>query len=103
MRDAEYLAYSRVEFFRFGRFRLECHISPEFHAIIRRTVDRTWDYPCVLGRGEGECCLISGPRCKANLQLSLIALPGNYANWGDAYEYLMRHFATESGKSKGQF
>ena len=22
---------------------------------------------------------------------------------GDAYEYLMRHFATESGKSKGQF
>ena len=32
------------------------------------------------------------------------------ANWtegddllGDAYEYLMRHFATESGKSKGQF
>lgn len=23
--------------------------------------------------------------------------------FGDAYEYLMRHFATESGKSKGQF
>jgi type I restriction enzyme M protein len=22
---------------------------------------------------------------------------------GDAYEYLMRHFATENGKSKGQF
>ncbi len=22
---------------------------------------------------------------------------------GDAYEYLMRHFSTESGKSKGQF
>ncbi len=22
---------------------------------------------------------------------------------GDAYEFLMRHFATESGKSKGQF
>ncbi len=22
---------------------------------------------------------------------------------GDAYEYLMQHFATESGKSKGQF
>src|SRR5256885_9982715 len=22
---------------------------------------------------------------------------------GDAYEYLMRHFATEAGKSKGQF
>ena len=22
---------------------------------------------------------------------------------GDAYEYLMKHFATESGKSKGQF
>jgi hypothetical protein len=22
---------------------------------------------------------------------------------GDAYEYLMRHFATESGKSKGKF
>ncbi|MGJ1285070.1 type I restriction-modification system subunit M [Sphingobacterium spiritivorum] len=32
---------------------------------------------------------------------------GNNANdddlLGDAYEYLMRHFATESGKSKGQF
>ena len=32
---------------------------------------------------------------------------GNKANdddlLGDAYEYLMRHFATESGKSKGQF
>jgi type I restriction-modification system DNA methylase subunit len=23
--------------------------------------------------------------------------------FGDAYEYLMRHFATESGKSTGQF
>ena len=23
--------------------------------------------------------------------------------WGDADEYLMKHFATESGKSKGQF
>ncbi len=32
---------------------------------------------------------------------------GNHADGddilGDAYEYLMRHFATESGKSKGQF
>jgi len=32
---------------------------------------------------------------------------GNHAEGddilGDAYEYLMRHFATESGKSKGQF
>jgi type I restriction-modification system DNA methylase subunit len=26
-----------------------------------------------------------------------------YSSLGDAYEYLMRHFATESGKSKGQF
>lgn len=34
-------------------------------------------------------------------------LSGNHADGddllGDAYEYLMRHFATESGKSKGQF
>lgn len=34
-------------------------------------------------------------------------LSGNRADGddllGDAYEYLMRHFATESGKSKGQF
>ncbi|CBJ79172.1 Type I restriction-modification enzyme subunit M [Xenorhabdus bovienii str. Jollieti] len=34
-------------------------------------------------------------------------LSNNYAGgddlMGDAYEYLMRHFATESGKSKGQF
>lgn len=28
---------------------------------------------------------------------------GNDDMLGDAYEYLMRHFATESGKSKGQF
>src|SRR5437763_3983007 len=32
---------------------------------------------------------------------------GNHAEGddllGDAYEYLMRHFATEAGKSKGQF
>lgn len=36
-----------------------------------------------------------------------IDLTGNQAEGddllGDAYEYLMRHFATESGKSKGQF
>lgn len=36
-----------------------------------------------------------------------INLSGNRADGddllGDAYEYLMRHFATESGKSKGQF
>ncbi len=29
--------------------------------------------------------------------------PGGDDLLGDAYEYLMRHFATESGKSKGQF
>ncbi|MCI0580246.1 MAG: type I restriction-modification system subunit M [Chloroflexi bacterium] len=36
-----------------------------------------------------------------------LSLSGNRAEGddllGDAYEYLMRHFATESGKSKGQF
>ena len=36
-----------------------------------------------------------------------LELGGNHAEGddllGDAYEYLMRHFATESGKSKGQF
>ena len=37
----------------------------------------------------------------------MLDLAGNKADGddllGDAYEYLMRHFATESGKSKGQF
>ena len=37
----------------------------------------------------------------------MVDLAGNKADGddllGDAYEYLMRHFATESGKSKGQF
>jgi type I restriction enzyme M protein len=38
----------------------------------------------------------------ANLNLSANRAEGDDL-LGDAYEYLMRHFATESGKSKGQF
>jgi type I restriction enzyme M protein len=38
----------------------------------------------------------------ANLTLSANRAEGDDL-LGDAYEYLMRHFATESGKSKGQF
>jgi type I restriction enzyme M protein len=38
----------------------------------------------------------------ANLNLSANRVEGDDL-LGDAYEYLMRHFATESGKSKGQF
>ncbi|CAN5512543.1 hypothetical protein BH20ACT10_BH20ACT10_17020 [soil metagenome] len=38
----------------------------------------------------------------ANLDLSANRAEGDDL-LGDAYEYLMRHFATESGKSKGQF
>ena len=61
---------------------------------------------------------IIGPLANANSQLSQSDFPDfndptkldfskNRAEGddilGDAYEYLMRHFATESGKSKGQF
>jgi len=58
-----------------------------------------------LGKGKGMQDRLS------NL-VSIFDSPGlNFSNnraegddiLGDAYEYLMRHFATESGKSKGQF
>ena len=37
------------------------------------------------------------------LSISRRIVPTATTSLGDAYEYLMRHFATESGKSKGQF
>src|SRR5438445_11701689 len=40
--------------------------------------------------------------CSPNLDFSSNRAEGDDL-LGDAYEYLMRHFATESGKSKGQF
>ncbi len=64
-----------------------------------------WNDPDKLGRGAEMVERLS------NL-VAIFAKPeldfsGNRAEGddllGDAYEYLMRHFATESGKSKGQF
>lgn len=62
-----------------------------------------WNDPNKLGKGNEMVDRLS----------SLVAIferldfSGNRAEGddllGDAYEYLMRHFATESGKSKGQF
>ena len=54
-------------------------------------------------QGQGD----AGPALQAGDDLRRPRLPRNRAEGddllGDAYEYLMRHFATESGKSKGQF
>ena len=56
-----------------------------------------------LGKGKDMVDRLS----KLIAIFSEIDLSGNRAEGddllGDAYEYLMRHFATESGKSKGQF
>ena len=61
--------------------------------------------PIKLGEGSAKVERLSnliGIFQKPELDFS-----GNHADnddiLGDAYEYLMRHFATESGKSKGQF
>ncbi len=61
--------------------------------------------PNKLGEGQAKVDRLSnliGIFQKPELNFS-----GNHADnddiLGDAYEYLMRHFATESGKSKGQF
>jgi type I restriction enzyme M protein len=72
---------------------------------LARTDFPDFDDPIKLGEGKA----------KADRLTNLIAIfekpELNFSNnraenddlLGDAYEYLMRHFATESGKSKGQF
>ncbi len=55
------------------------------------------------GQGQGD----AGSAVQAGRDLRRPGFPREPAEGddllGDAYEYLMRHFATESGKSKGQF
>ena len=61
--------------------------------------------PNKLGEGMAMVACLSG--LIAEFQRPGLDFSGNRADHddilGDAYEYLMRHFATESGKSKGQF
>ena len=61
--------------------------------------------PNKLGEGTAMVACLSG--LIAEFQRPGLDFSGNRADHddilGDAYEYLMRHFATESGKSKGQF
>jgi type I restriction enzyme M protein len=62
-----------------------------------------WNDPEKLGRGKEMVDRLS----KLVGIFESLDFRGNRADGddllGDAYEYLMRHFATESGKSKGQF
>ena len=56
-----------------------------------------------LGRGKQmQACLSKLVAIFENLDFRANRVEGDDL-LGDAYEYLMRHFATESGKSKGQF
>jgi type I restriction-modification system DNA methylase subunit len=56
------------------------------------------------GFGLGGCDDITRRDSKSDrLQVKQTFLAQPRILLGDAYEYLMRHFATESGKSKGQF
>jgi type I restriction enzyme M protein len=73
---------------------------------LKGVIDQTdFNDPAKLGSGKEMVDLLSnlvGIFDKPELNFR-----GNHAEGddllGDAYEYLMRHFATESGKSKGQF
>lgn len=62
-----------------------------------------WNEPEKLGKGQEMVDKLS----KLVGIFESLDFGGNRADGddllGDAYEYLMRHFATESGKSKGQF
>ena len=57
--------------------------------------------------GEGSAMVERLSNLVGIFQKPELDFSGNHAEnddiLGDAYEYLMRHFATESGKSKGQF
>src|SRR5712691_4735998 len=64
-----------------------------------------WDDPDKLGKGKAMVDRLSNLVAifdSPNLDFSSNRAEGDDL-LGDAYEYLMRHFATESGKSKGQF
>jgi type I restriction enzyme M protein len=64
-----------------------------------------WNDDTKLGKGQEMVDKLS--KLVGIFQNQALDFRGNRAEGddllGDAYEYLMRHFATESGKSKGQF
>lgn len=73
--------------------------------MLARTDFPDFDDPNKLGEGSDKVDRLE--RLIAIFQNPNLDFSGNRAEnddiLGDAYEYLMRHFATESGKSKGQF
>ena len=50
-----------------------------------------------------RCRTASPSLCQSLMDSTFEPIEPKATTFGDAYEYLMRHFATESGKSKGQF
>lgn len=75
------------------------------NTMLARTDFPDFDDPNKLGEGSDKVDRLE--RLIAIFQNPSLDFSGNRAEnddiLGDAYEYLMRHFATESGKSKGQF
>ena len=75
------------------------------NTMLARTDFPDFDDPNKLGEGSDKVDRLE--RLIAIFQNPNLDFSGNRAEnddiLGDAYEYLMRHFATESGKSKGQF
>jgi type I restriction enzyme M protein len=75
------------------------------NVMLARTDFPDFDDPNKLGEGSDKIDRLG--RLIAIFQNPNLDFSGNRAEnddiLGDAYEYLMRHFATESGKSKGQF
>lgn len=75
------------------------------NTMLARTDFPDFDDPNKLGEGSDKVDRLE--RLIAIFQNANLDFSGNRAEnddiLGDAYEYLMRHFATESGKSKGQF
>jgi type I restriction enzyme M protein len=82
-------------------------IQPLIDANVRlaRTDFPDFNDPNKLGEGDAMVQRLSN--LVSIFQKPELDFSGNRADHddilGDAYEYLMRHFATESGKSKGQF
>ena len=77
----------------------------DFNARLARSDFPDFNDPNKLG--EGQAMVDRLPNLVAIFQKLELDFSQNRAEHddilGDAYEYLMRHFATESGKSKGQF
>lgn len=75
------------------------------NTMLARTDFPDFDDPNKLGEGSDKVDRLE--RLIAIFQNPNLDFSGNRAEnddiLGDAYEYLMRHFATESGRSKGQF